>query len=91
MKKSKVFLIMAGLFVVVLAYISYDISSRTTFPGSKSQLKGKDKKAVSSPRFNPIRLHQSHLSVKNATHQRLNQVIGLVFWFITAALTLVSD
>ncbi|MGE0589748.1 MAG: hypothetical protein AB7O48_14320 [Cyclobacteriaceae bacterium] len=44
MKKSKVFLIMAGLFVVVLAYISYDISSRTTFPGSKSQLKERIKK-----------------------------------------------
>jgi len=44
MKKSKVFLIMAGLFVLILAYVSYDISSRTTFPGSKPQLKERIKK-----------------------------------------------
>lgn len=40
---------MAGLFVVVLAYISYDISSRTTFPGSKSQLKERIKKQFQVP------------------------------------------
>lgn len=36
---KKVFLILAILFFVAMIYISYDISSRTTFPGSKSQLK----------------------------------------------------
>ena len=40
MKKSKkVFIILALLFFALMIYISYDISSRTTFPGSKPQLK----------------------------------------------------
>jgi hypothetical protein len=32
------------LFVILLSYASYDISRRTTFPGSKSQLKERIKK-----------------------------------------------
>ena len=40
MKKSKkIFIVLALLFFVVITYIGYDISSRTTFPGSKPQLK----------------------------------------------------
>lgn len=40
MKKSKkIFIILALLFFVIMIYIGYDISSRTTFPGSKPQLK----------------------------------------------------
>ncbi|UII24311.1 hypothetical protein [Fulvivirga ligni] len=38
-KSKKVFLIVAIVFFVVIVYLGYDISSRTTFPGSKPQLK----------------------------------------------------
>jgi len=40
MKRSKkIFILASAAFFVMLGYVSYDISSRTTFPGSKSQLK----------------------------------------------------
>ncbi len=40
MKKNKIiFLILATLFLLAMAWIGYDISSRTTFPGSKGNLK----------------------------------------------------
>lgn len=40
MKRSKqIFAVLALLFLVLLIYASYDISTRTTFPGSKPQLK----------------------------------------------------
>ncbi|HEY0654868.1 MAG TPA: hypothetical protein VGD65_17140 [Chryseosolibacter sp.] len=38
-RSKKIFVALAVIFVILLAYASYDISSRTTFPGSKSQLK----------------------------------------------------
>jgi len=38
-KQKKVFRLIAILFAVLLAYASYDIGRRTTFPGSKPQLK----------------------------------------------------
>jgi hypothetical protein len=45
MKRSKlVFAGFAILFIILLIYASYDISTRTTFPGSKSQLKERLKK-----------------------------------------------
>lgn len=36
---KRIFLVFAVLFFAVMIYIGYDISSRTTFPGSKPQLK----------------------------------------------------
>jgi hypothetical protein len=40
MKKSKVvFLVLAALFLLIMIYMGYDISSKTTRPGSKPQLK----------------------------------------------------
>jgi hypothetical protein len=39
MKKKRAFLFAAIIFALLLAYASYDIASRTTFPGSKGQLK----------------------------------------------------
>jgi hypothetical protein len=38
-KQKKVFRTIAILFGVLLGYASYDIGRRTTFPGSKPQLK----------------------------------------------------
>lgn len=38
-KSKKIFLAAAIVFFMVLFYASYDISTRTTFPGSKPQLK----------------------------------------------------
>lgn len=38
-RSKKIFLLLALIFFAIMAYISYDISSRTTFPGSKPQLK----------------------------------------------------
>ena len=40
MKSSKkIFLFLAITFFIGMVYLGYDISSRTTFPGSKPQLK----------------------------------------------------
>jgi len=40
MKTSKkLFLLLTLIFLLIMVYIGYDISSRTTFPGSKPQLK----------------------------------------------------
>ena len=38
-KSKKIFLGAAVVFFMLLFYASYDISTRTTFPGSKPQLK----------------------------------------------------
>jgi hypothetical protein len=38
-KSKKIFAGLAVVFAVLLVYASYDISTRTTFPGSKPQLK----------------------------------------------------
>jgi hypothetical protein len=43
-KNKKIFLIFAAIFFVIIAAVSYDIAKRTTFPGSKSQLKERIKK-----------------------------------------------
>jgi hypothetical protein len=37
-RSKKVFLAFAAAFFLMIAYLSYDISSRTTFPGSKLKL-----------------------------------------------------
>ncbi|EIM77579.1 hypothetical protein A3SI_06469 [Nitritalea halalkaliphila LW7] len=40
MKRNKIiFLLLFFLFMAIILYVSYDISSRTTFPGSKGNLK----------------------------------------------------
>jgi hypothetical protein len=38
-RSKKIFIGFIIIFVILLAYASYDIGSRTTFPGSKPQLK----------------------------------------------------
>jgi hypothetical protein len=43
-RSKKVFVAIAVVFLILLAYASYDISTRTSFPGSKSQLKERLKK-----------------------------------------------
>ena len=43
-KTKKIFAIAAVVFMILLVYASYDISKRTTFPGSKPQLKERLKK-----------------------------------------------
>ncbi|WP_165823875.1 hypothetical protein [Pseudochryseolinea flava] len=37
-RQKKIFAIGCAIFTILLAYASYDISRRTTFPGSKPQL-----------------------------------------------------
>jgi hypothetical protein len=41
---KKIFLAIAGIFLILLSYVSYDISRKTTFPGSKPQLRERLKK-----------------------------------------------
>jgi hypothetical protein len=41
---KKIFLAFAVIFVLLLSYASFDIGSKTTFPGSKPQLKERLKK-----------------------------------------------
>jgi hypothetical protein len=43
-RSKKIFLAVCISFFLGLVYLSYDISSKTTFPGSKSQLKERLKK-----------------------------------------------
>jgi hypothetical protein len=43
-RSKKIFIVIAIVFMILLLYASYDIGSRTTFPGSKSQLKERIKK-----------------------------------------------
>lgn len=38
-KNKKIFLILFVLFMLIMLWIGYDISQRTTFPGSKGNLK----------------------------------------------------
>lgn len=38
-RSKKIFAAFAVVFFLLLFYVSYDISTRTTFPGSKPQLK----------------------------------------------------
>jgi regulatory protein YycI of two-component signal transduction system YycFG len=38
-KSKKIFIVVASIFLIAMIYLGYDISSRTTFPGSKPQLK----------------------------------------------------
>ena len=47
-RSKKIFFIAFGIFFA-LVYMSYDISTRTSFPGSKSQLKERLKEKYSSP------------------------------------------
>jgi hypothetical protein len=49
MRKSKTFLGLAVLFIVLMSIASYDISRKTTFPGSKPQLQERIKKQLSKP------------------------------------------
>ncbi|MBI1770359.1 MAG: hypothetical protein HYR67_18470 [Bacteroidetes bacterium] len=43
-RSKKIFVILAVVFLLLLFYASYDISRRTTFPGSKPQLKERIRK-----------------------------------------------
>jgi hypothetical protein len=48
-RSKKIFGGFALIFVILLVYASYDISTRTTFPGSKSQLKERIRKNYLAP------------------------------------------
>jgi len=48
-KSKKYFALILVLFFAGMAYFGYDVSSKTTFPGSKSQLKERIKKQFLQP------------------------------------------
>jgi len=48
-RSKKIFLFIAIIFFVLLIYASYDISTRTTFPGSKPQLQERIKQQLIKP------------------------------------------
>ncbi|MBK8291664.1 MAG: hypothetical protein IPK96_12755 [Flammeovirgaceae bacterium] len=48
-RSKKIFLFAAVIFFGALIYASYDISSRTTFPGSKPQLPTRIQEQFSKP------------------------------------------
>ena len=48
-RSKKIFFVALGIFFAALVYLSYDISRRTSFPGSKSQLKERLKEKYNSP------------------------------------------
>jgi hypothetical protein len=59
-KGKKIFLVFAIIFVTLLLYASYDISRRTTFPGSKPQLKERLGKQIDadSVKADTIKVHR---------------------------------
>jgi len=44
-RQKRIFIIFAILFFLAMGYLAYDISRRTTFPGSKPQLQERIKKS----------------------------------------------
>jgi hypothetical protein len=48
-RSKKIFVLLAVIFLALLIYASYDIGSRTTFPGSKPQLQERLKKTYGQP------------------------------------------
>lgn len=51
-RSKKLFMVFAIVFVLLLAWASYDIASRTTFPGSKPQSKGRTEDSTQKPPVN---------------------------------------
>lgn len=49
-KNKKIFLFLFVLFMLAILYLSFDISRRTTFPGSKGNLKERISKEVEQER-----------------------------------------
>ena len=49
-KNKKIFLALFVLFMLIILYVSYDISRRTTFPGSKGNLKERISNEVETPK-----------------------------------------
>jgi len=47
-RSKKIFAAIAAIFVLLLIYASYDISRRTTFPGSKPQLQERLKRTYTT-------------------------------------------
>ncbi len=45
-RNKKLFIILFVLFMIIMFWIGYDISQRTTFPGSKGNLKERISKEV---------------------------------------------
>ncbi|MEY3404725.1 MAG: hypothetical protein ACO263_02355 [Cyclobacteriaceae bacterium] len=48
-RSKKIFILFIVLFLIGIVIASVDIARRTTFPGSKSQLKERIKKQLSEP------------------------------------------
>jgi hypothetical protein len=63
-RSKKIFLALAVLFFVLLFYASYDISTRTTFPGSKSQLKERLKDKFEAQDSVALRDSSTHVKTK---------------------------
>ena len=66
-RNKKIFLVFAIIFFGLMIYIGYDISSKTTFPGSKSQLKERIKDEI-------INRDSAEYAVKDSISQNLNTV-----------------
>jgi hypothetical protein len=49
-KNKKLFIALFLVFMLIILFFSYDISKRTTFPGSKGNLKERISKEVESPK-----------------------------------------
>lgn len=63
-RSKKVFLFAVTVFIMLLVYASYDISKRTSFPGSKSQLKERLKQRY-TPQDSSMRDSLDHNDRKN--------------------------
>ena len=45
-RSKKIFLVISGIFLIVMIIIGYDISRRTTFPGQKDRFENANNESV---------------------------------------------
>lgn len=64
-RSRRIFVVFVIVFVILLSYASYDISTRTTFPGSKPQLKERIQ-----DRLNPDSLANGQDTARRETHSK---------------------
>jgi hypothetical protein len=69
---KKVFIFLVVVFIIFLGWASYDIATRTTFPGSKSQLKERLKDRFDKPAEN-LEDTLNHLGDSSAGRQPQQQ------------------
>jgi len=61
---KKLFIVLAALFFMIILYFTYDIASRTSFPGSKSNVE----EGLSDPETDSERLDSDSIKVDSISN-----------------------